>query len=58
MKRIANVQMVIDKADGPLTPTATKVLEEVKKDVVNYTVIWNGGYKYQVNGLGPVCSRY
>ncbi|KAI3744887.1 hypothetical protein L1987_57983 [Smallanthus sonchifolius] len=42
MKRIANVSMVIDKCKGPLTPTATKMLEAIKKDAEDYTVMWNG----------------
>lgn len=50
MKRIVNVLGVIDKSDGPLTPGATKLLESVKKDASKYTVIWNGGDKYQVSG--------
>jgi len=50
MKRIVNMHKVIDKAAGPLTQTVTKVLEEIKKEALDYTVIWNGLDKYQVNG--------
>ncbi|KAJ9568363.1 hypothetical protein OSB04_004329 [Centaurea solstitialis] len=50
MKRIGNVNKCIEKADGPLTPKAALVLEEIKKEAINYRAIWNGGSKYQVNG--------
>ena len=50
MKRITNVKKMTEKADGPLTPTATKVLASIKEEATNYNVIWNGGCKYQVNG--------
>ncbi|KAI3677231.1 hypothetical protein L1987_86854 [Smallanthus sonchifolius] len=49
MKRISSVSMVIDKCKGPLTPTATKMLEAIKKDAEDYTVMWNGEV-YQVSG--------
>ncbi|GKA60625.1 hypothetical protein Tco_0760032 [Tanacetum coccineum] len=32
MKRILNVQCVIEKYIGPLTPTATKIMESIKKE--------------------------
>ncbi|GJY45255.1 hypothetical protein Tco_0434318 [Tanacetum coccineum] len=32
MKRIVNVQDVIDKCTGPLTPTATRIMESIKKE--------------------------
>ena len=50
MKRIGNVNKLIEKADGPLTPSATSVLEAIKKEALKYTAFWNGGSKYQVNG--------
>ncbi|GKB34426.1 chloroplast stem-loop binding protein of 41 kDa b, chloroplastic [Tanacetum coccineum] len=31
MKRIMNVQSVIDKCTGPLTPTVTRIMESIKK---------------------------
>ncbi|GKB21438.1 heat stress transcription factor B-4-like protein [Tanacetum coccineum] len=31
MKRIMNIQGVIDKCTGPLTPTATRIMESIKK---------------------------
>ncbi|GKB75387.1 hypothetical protein Tco_0942282, partial [Tanacetum coccineum] len=42
MKRIVNVQGVINKCTGPLTPTATRIME--------IKVQWNGINKYQVSG--------
>ncbi|KAJ9535292.1 hypothetical protein OSB04_un001609 [Centaurea solstitialis] len=50
MKRIVNVKKVIAKSEGILTPTATKLLDEVKSQACGYTVLWSGGPKYQVNG--------
>ncbi|GJU20250.1 hypothetical protein Tco_1153592 [Tanacetum coccineum] len=32
MKRIVNVQGVIDKCTGPLTPTATRIMKSIKKE--------------------------
>ncbi|GKF93496.1 hypothetical protein Tco_0280215 [Tanacetum coccineum] len=32
MKRIVNVQGVIDKCTGPLTPTVTRIMESIKKE--------------------------
>ncbi|KAJ9560444.1 hypothetical protein OSB04_005604, partial [Centaurea solstitialis] len=49
MKRIANVQQVIDKAEGPLTPTVAKEFEKIKKNALDYSVIWNGEHRYQVS---------
>ncbi|GKB31090.1 mutator type transposase [Tanacetum coccineum] len=50
MKRIVNVIRVIEKCDGPLTPTATRLLETVKKEASDYSVEWNGGLEYEVSG--------
>ena len=50
MRRIVIVQKVIEESDGPLTPTATKMLESIKKEAVQYNVIWDGENKYQVSG--------
>ncbi|CAI9281867.1 unnamed protein product [Lactuca saligna] len=50
MKRICNVMKVIDKAKGPLTPTATTILDVNKSHASNYIARWNGGEKYQVSG--------
>ncbi|KAI3703759.1 hypothetical protein L1987_73954 [Smallanthus sonchifolius] len=49
-KRIVNVIKVIEKSDGPLTPTATKLMEGIKTEAAKYTVMWHGGSKYQVSG--------
>ena len=38
MKRIAKVQKVIDNTDGPLTPNATIMFNEVKKEATKYKV--------------------
>nr|GEV81799.1 hypothetical protein [Tanacetum cinerariifolium] len=56
MKRIVNVQGVIDKCIGPLTPTATRITESIKKEAHLIKVKWNGANKYQVSGsLGDQC---
>ncbi|GJU90865.1 hypothetical protein Tco_1303288 [Tanacetum coccineum] len=56
MKRIVNVQGVIDKCTGPLTPTTTRILESIKKKAHLMKVQWNGANKYQVSGsLGDHC---
>ncbi|XP_071700600.1 uncharacterized protein [Rutidosis leptorrhynchoides] len=49
MKQIVKVKNVIGKTDGPLTPSATKVFELIKKEASKYKVLWNGSTKYQVN---------
>ncbi|GJS00217.1 hypothetical protein Tco_0316725 [Tanacetum coccineum] len=51
MKRILNVQSVIDKCIGPLTPTATRIIESIKKEAYVMKVKWNRGNKYQVSGI-------
>jgi hypothetical protein len=50
MRRIVNLLRVIDRCDGLLTPTATKLFEVIKKDATKLTVIWNGDDQYQVSG--------
>ncbi|GJV04721.1 hypothetical protein Tco_1338290 [Tanacetum coccineum] len=56
MKRIVNVQGVIDKCTGPLTPTITRIMESIKKEAHLMKVQWNGANKYQVLGsLGDQC---
>ncbi|GJX66467.1 heat stress transcription factor B-4-like protein [Tanacetum coccineum] len=56
MKRIVNVQGVTDKYTGPLTPTATRIMESIKKEAHLMNVQWNGANKYQVSGsLGDQC---
>ncbi|GKB75849.1 hypothetical protein Tco_0942744 [Tanacetum coccineum] len=41
MKRIMNVQSVIEKCIGPLTPTATRIIESIKKEAYLMKVQWN-----------------
>ncbi|GJZ26076.1 mutator type transposase [Tanacetum coccineum] len=56
MKRIVNVQGVIDKCTGPLTPIATRIMESIKKEAHLMKVQWNEANKYQVSGsLGDQC---
>ncbi|GJS68008.1 hypothetical protein Tco_0682573 [Tanacetum coccineum] len=50
MKRIMNVQGVIDKCTGPLTPTATRCMESIKKEARLMKVHGNGANKYLVSG--------
>ncbi|GJT22353.1 heat stress transcription factor B-4-like protein [Tanacetum coccineum] len=42
MKRIINLQGVIDKCTGPLTPTTTRIMESIKKEAHLMKVQWNG----------------
>nr|GEY43094.1 hypothetical protein [Tanacetum cinerariifolium] len=51
MKRFVNVQGVIDKYIGPLTLTATRITESIKKEAHLMKVQWNGANKYQVSGI-------
>nr|GEY98034.1 hypothetical protein [Tanacetum cinerariifolium] len=47
---------VIDKCTGPLTPTATRIMQSIKKEAYLMKVQWNGANKYQVSGLlGDQC---
>lgn len=50
MKKIIGVHKLIAKSNGPLTPTATKVFNEIKSQAVEYTVIMAGQSKFQVSG--------
>ncbi|GKA34019.1 hypothetical protein Tco_0720448 [Tanacetum coccineum] len=50
IKRIVNVQGVIDKCTGPLTHTATQIMEFIKKKAHLMKVQWNKANKYQVSG--------
>ncbi|CAI9300107.1 unnamed protein product [Lactuca saligna] len=50
MKRICNVIKVQKKCVGPLTPSATKIMEKNVNWASQYTVRWNGSDKYQVQG--------
>ena len=40
MKKIVNVQKVIAKCDGPLTPNATKLFNKIKEDSAKYKVLY------------------
>ncbi|KAL4587996.1 hypothetical protein LXL04_000874 [Taraxacum kok-saghyz] len=48
MKRIVVVQKAIDKCKGPLTPTATNLLEPIMKEATQNVCIFNGLDKTQV----------
>nr|GEY36711.1 hypothetical protein [Tanacetum cinerariifolium] len=50
MKRIMNVQGVIDKCTGPLTSIATRIIKSIKKEAHLMKVQWNKANKYQVSG--------
>nr|KAJ0221265.1 hypothetical protein LSAT_V11C200084130 [Lactuca sativa] len=50
MKRICNVLRVQQKCLGPLTPTATKIMEKNEAAATQYIVEWCGDEKYQVKG--------
>ena len=49
MKRIVNV-IKLEKAEGPLTPTATKKKNKIKEKTAQYHVLWNGGQRFEVCG--------
>ncbi|GJX09485.1 hypothetical protein Tco_0199344 [Tanacetum coccineum] len=56
MKRIVVVQKVIEKSDGPLTPSVTKVFKKIKEASAKYIVDWNGDDLIQVKGpYGDQC---
>ena len=50
MKRICNVLRVQQKCLGPLTPTATKIMEKNEAAATQYIAEWCGDEKYQVKG--------
>ena len=50
MKRVCNVMKVLNKCQGPLTPTGTRILESNTTLASKYHARWNGGEKYQVKG--------
>ncbi|GKD70222.1 phosphoenolpyruvate carboxylase gene, partial [Tanacetum coccineum] len=47
MKRIVNVQLVIRKCNGPLTPNAERLFKVILMDAAQIKVDWNGGNLYQ-----------
>ncbi|KAL4557045.1 hypothetical protein LXL04_035215 [Taraxacum kok-saghyz] len=48
MKILCAVQQAMNRCHGILTPTTTKLLEDIKKEAAKYTTIYNGTGKYQV----------
>nr|KAJ0185876.1 hypothetical protein LSAT_V11C900488930 [Lactuca sativa] len=50
MKRVCNVMKVLNKCQGPLTPTGTRLLEANTGLDSKYHARWNRGQKYQVKG--------
>ncbi|GJZ03583.1 ribonuclease H-like domain-containing protein [Tanacetum coccineum] len=54
MKRIVIVQKVIEKSQGPLTPTVTKIFNAIKEKVSEYVVVWNGAELFQVNEVACI----
>ena len=48
--RIVNVNKLIARCDGPLTPTATRILKANAYQANKYKVQWGGGELYQVSG--------
>ncbi|GKE63687.1 mutator type transposase, partial [Tanacetum coccineum] len=46
---IVNVNKLIDRCDGPLTPTATNILRENSNEARKYTVDYAGDDLYQVS---------
>ncbi|GJU91781.1 heat stress transcription factor B-4-like protein [Tanacetum coccineum] len=63
MKRIVNVQGVIDKCTGPLTPTATRIMESIKKEahlislkemvIDRDSFTWKETYSHKIQ---PICG--
>lgn len=56
MKRIVIVQKVIKKSNGPLTPVATRLFDNIKKEAAKFDVTWNGDDKYQT--VGPYSEQH
>ena len=56
MKRIVIVQKVIEKSEGPLTPTITKLFRFTKEAAVNYNMDWNGAefFRSRVHGVSKL----
>ena len=48
--RIVNVNKVIARCDGPLTPAATRILKANAVKAKKYKVEWSGSELYQVSG--------
>ena len=52
VRRSVSVQHLIDRCEGPLTPKATKILENIKEEANEYNVLWGGGIHTSVRELG------
>ncbi|KAL4556249.1 hypothetical protein LXL04_038894 [Taraxacum kok-saghyz] len=50
LNNLCEVFNMMDKAQGPLTPTGSKFLEKNRLDSVQYRARWNGTAKYEVYG--------
>lgn len=50
MKKLVTVDKAISKATGPLTPSATVTLDQIKNDAEEYIATFCGNGKYQVSG--------
>ncbi|GJX08639.1 mutator type transposase [Tanacetum coccineum] len=50
IKRIVIIQKIIQKGDGPLTPTVTKLFNKIKKVASKCSIDWNGSDLFQVKG--------
>ncbi|GJY95875.1 hypothetical protein Tco_0512236 [Tanacetum coccineum] len=46
---LASVQKAIEKSQGPLTPTATKIFNAIKEKASQCVVVWNGAELFHVN---------
>ncbi|GJZ65817.1 hypothetical protein Tco_0622513 [Tanacetum coccineum] len=54
MKRVVIVQKMIEKSQGPLTPTVTEIFNAIKEKASQLTVVWNGAEPYQVNDVACI----
>ncbi|GJZ05178.1 putative reverse transcriptase domain-containing protein [Tanacetum coccineum] len=50
MKRLMIVQKVIEKSQGPLTPTVTNIFTIIKENASQLAVEWNSADLFHVNG--------
>ncbi|GKC95283.1 mutator type transposase, partial [Tanacetum coccineum] len=51
MKRIANVNKVIDRCDRPCTLTTTKILKSNSDEAKKYSVDWGGDERWELTGI-------
>ncbi|KAM0040303.1 putative Zinc finger, SWIM-type [Helianthus debilis subsp. tardiflorus] len=52
MRRIGVVNRMFSKCDGPLTPAATTIFNQIKNDASQLNVIYAGQEKCEVSGEG------